>query len=644
MSEYPSVSVVIVNLNGKSHLKECFDSIKALDYPADKVEVVLVDNGSTDGSREYIKSDYGWVKLITNDKNEGFAKPSNDGARAAAGEYVAFLNNDMKVKRSWLKELLASIRRSGAKCAGSVITNWNGELLDFAGGGVNFQGLGFQDDFARPMKEMEPKLKEDRELLFACGGAMIVERRLFLDAGGFDEDYFAYYEDVDLGWRLRVLGCKIVLSVKSRVWHKHNSTSRSMPRERIQYLFERNKMYTCYKNYGEEMLYRVFFPSLLLDMRETYDESGIDGYNYNIKNSGAFDPEPVRINHRAAMKLAAMNEFTENLRAFTKKRDFIQSHRGADDGEIMRLFTAPFIVFPKDTAALLSDEYNIVNLLGMDKLFGTEYKCRILAVTGGASAGRTESAAKAAAVSGVQVSFACPEGEAAPEGAIRFSLDDDGALLQAAKEAFIIIAPAQLLAGSRSLSEAAMSKFVVADVSGMLTDPAADGEKDGGLGFILRLGDMFICADDDEAEKLKDMLTKLGRLTPSFEEKYGGAGRLIAVIPGGADMPEKARAQIASFCAEPMHSFPRGLAEDSQPESFRPAAEIPTAEEMPELVARIADRQEELRRLILRDSRRIGMLGEDSHDMLEWSRLMERRFKKLKSKAAGNKLLRKFIH
>ena len=142
MTEQPKVSVVIVNLNGKQHLPMCFKSLSRLDYPQDKLEVIVVDNGSTDGSVELIRNRYKRVKLIRNTTNEGFAKPSNDGARAAQGDFVAFLNNDMKVRPDWLKELVCSLARNQAQCAGSVILNWNGEQSDFVGGGINFSGWG----------------------------------------------------------------------------------------------------------------------------------------------------------------------------------------------------------------------------------------------------------------------------------------------------------------------------------------------------------------------------------------------------------------------------------------------------------------------------------------------------------------------
>lgn len=558
MDEFPKVSIVIVNLNGKHHLRECFESIQKLRYPKDKVEVVLVDNGSTDGSVEFVTKHFDWVKLICNAHNEGFAKPSNDGARAATGEYVAFLNNDMRVHKDWLIELINSLRNNNAQCAGSVILNWDGKLLDFAGGGVNFQGLGFQSDFQRPMKEMEPLLKEDKEILFACGGAMIVKRDLFLFAGGFDEDYFAYYEDVDLGWRLRVLGCKIVLSVKSRVNHKHNSTSKSMTKQRVQYLFERNKLYTCYKNYGDELFYKVFFPSLLLEIRETYLESGIDGYNYNIKNTGAYDSSPVKIGERAAMKLSALNEFVENIKMLDKKRTFIQGNRKTSDDDIKRFMTDPFIVFPKDTPELLSAEFEIVNTFGIDKALGHDFRCKVLLISndnvGTKMAGtgiRYWEIAKALAATGkFNVTLACPDScDISYEGIniVTYTSTDTGALLQAAKEAVIVMLMGFVLDAIPDLKRIVNKKYVIIDIYDPFVIEALEvnrkeertyknlrhSEAAASLDYQLRLGDFFACANEKQKDYWLGMLSEIGKVNPQLYEVDRSCRKLIDVVPFG---------------------------------------------------------------------------------------------------------------
>lgn len=202
---YPQVSISVVNLNGKDYLGECLDSIKHLNYPSDKIEVIIVDNGSRDGSVEFINSNYPETRVIQNNKNMGFAFANNQAARAAKGEYVAFLNNDTRVDKDWLFELLRPIYRDKEVVAsGSKVLSIDGKKLDFVGSMINFEGKGFQIDYGVP--EDKDKYHLYSYLPFVNGGAMMVDCKVFLEAGGFDEDFFAYYEDVDFGWRLWVLG------------------------------------------------------------------------------------------------------------------------------------------------------------------------------------------------------------------------------------------------------------------------------------------------------------------------------------------------------------------------------------------------------------------------------------------------------
>lgn len=641
MTDCPKVSIVIVNLNGKQHLAECFGSIKALDYPEDKVEVVLVDNGSTDGSVELVREKFGWVKLLCNTHNEGFAKPSNDGARAATGEYAAFLNNDMRVDKGWLRELVASLKASGAGCAGSVITNWDGSKLDFAGGGIDLQGFGFQDYYDLPMKDINPILTEDKDLLFACGGAMIVNREMFLSCGGFDEDYFAYYEDVDLGWRLRVLGCRVVLSVKSRVRHKHNSTSRSMTKQRIQYLFERNKLYTCYKNYSEEKLYKVFFPSILLDMREAYAQSGIDGDNYDIRNPGAFDAEPVKINHLAAIKFSAINEFMENMSTFAKKRDFIQSNRKTTDEEIDKLFTEPFKVFIKDTPAFISSKYEFVKTLGLEQLFDKEQICRVLLISDGENNTLYENAADMLAKSGkFAVTLAGPQINA-PEGvtALAFPDADPTPVIKAAREAYVVMVSSEVMRKQHMLLRILAPKYIIADLSHVSSleqeasgcDRGFDDIKE--LDWLIREADYFVAPHDD-IDGVLDRLAKSGRITKSM--RSGNTERFIC------SDDENPGERLLDFCCDPSRLPMRGESYEDVGADFADGGDD-SEESVENRLARIEIRQSELRSLILSSLHNGKKTQEDVRDITEWSYLMESRFTKLKSKLAGIKIFRKFV-
>ncbi len=678
------VSIIIVNYNGKHHLSECFNSIAKLNYPQDKIEVIVVDNGSTDGSIELIKQKFRWVKLLRNSKNEGFAKPCNDGAHAAAGDYLAFINNDMRLQKDWLIELINSMQNSGAKCAGSVILNWNGKYLDFAGGGINFQGYGFQDDFKRPMSEMEPLLTEDKDILFACGGSMIVEKDLFLFAGGFDQDYFAYYEDVDLGWRLRVLGCKIVLSVKSRVYHKHNSTSKTITKERIQYLFERNKLYTCYKNYGDELFYKVFFPSLLLEIRETYLESDIDGYNYNIKNEGAFDSEPVKIGHMAAMKLSALNEFVENIGRTEKKRAFIQANRKTSDEEIKPLLTNPFIIFLKDTAEFLNTEYDIVKALKLDKAFNTELKCRVMLISTDsvgesmAEAGiRYWEIAKALAVTGrFTVTLACPDYcNLSCEGVniLTYSRSDPESLMKPVLEANVVMLKGSTLEDMPKLKGIVSKKYVIIDCyETALIDSMERFKGDDlavknyhhsqtleAINYQLQIGDFFICANEKQRDNWLGMLMNSGKITPALYTDDPSCRKLVDIVPAFCNYGENADKlaknesagiivkPVIDFCDEPVHYTSHEETQNNKLLSAVPNTYEENSDHrgsLQERLENIEKQQLEIARLLKYDSRLIKETHGRTKEIQKWSDLMESRFVKLKSKLGRIKFLKRFVN
>ncbi|HEX2937451.1 MAG TPA: glycosyltransferase family 2 protein [Ruminiclostridium sp.] len=644
--ELQKVSIVIANLNGKHHLRECLESIRKLHYPKDKIEVVMIDNGSTDGSVEFIRQNYAWVKLLCNSKNEGFAKPSNDGARAASGKYVAFLNNDMRVQSDWLSELIESMENTGAKCAGSVILNWDGKFLDFAGGGVNFCGLGYQDDYRRPMKEMEPLLKQDKQLLFACGGAMIVDREMFLSSGGFDEDYFAYYEDADLGWRLNVLGCKVVLSVKSRVYHKHNSTSKTIAKERIQYLFERNKLYTCYKNYGEELLNKIFFPSVLLQIRDLYMDSGIDGYNYDIKNPGAFDDDPVNISQRTAMKVSALNEFTANITKMTEKRSFIQKNRKKPDSEIAKLIGKPFMSFLHYTGEYVNAEYDIVKAFKIDESLNKQLKTNLLIIADDGSQNRCLNFIKLLKADKNLEITAAYRGGCEPDykPSVTYSENDSSALSEAIRKSVIIILMTDKPLENPDIKRAIAEKYVAVDLY-FASEQFGNKEKLAALLYdIAGITDFFICSDESQRISLFSVLNELKAIDKQDTENL--ADEIVSVIKTEHDSSAKA---LISFCFSPRHSLLRGFHENDDDECVFCGnmdfanEDLQTNHSLSRQLLRIENRQAEIQKMLLSDRRTLKNMQTGIKEFKNWSLLMERRFFKIKGKLKNIKFLKRFI-
>ena len=163
-------------------------------------------------------------------------------------------------------------RRRGATAVASYILDWSGTTVDFVDGALNFQGKGFQLDYGAPVDRLTP---EEKPLLFACGCAMLVDRAVLADVGGWDEGAFAYYEDVELGWRLHVLGYEVWLSPRAIVYHKHHGTSGRWPEPPRQRLYERNSLRALYGLLETESLERALPAALMLAADRALLETGL---------------------------------------------------------------------------------------------------------------------------------------------------------------------------------------------------------------------------------------------------------------------------------------------------------------------------------------------------------------------------------
>jgi len=275
-NKYLEVSIIVVNHNGMKYLENCFSSLLEMDYPRELLEYILVDNGSTDGSINYMEGKFPFVRILSNRENIGFAEANNQGAKAARGKVLALLNNDMRVHPLWLKKLIEKFLHSSEDlvCVSSKILNYDGDKIDFIGGGFTPFGTSFQVDFGKVMEQIDANSEDlEKELLFACGGAMAIKREIYLESGGFDGDYFAFLEDVDLGWRLRIMGYKVVYEPKSIVFHKHGGTSRKIPTHQLEFMFDQNRLRTIIKN--TEDVYLPYFISMvmMLGTNKTFNSS-----------------------------------------------------------------------------------------------------------------------------------------------------------------------------------------------------------------------------------------------------------------------------------------------------------------------------------------------------------------------------------
>ena len=299
------VSVAILSWNGRHHLETCLQALAAQDDPGVPWEILVLDNGSTDGTAGWLRREHPRVRLIESPVNLGFCAGNNRLVDEAQADAVALLNNDTRPQPQWLAALVDALKRAPDDVAAvsGCILDWEGQRLDFGRGVRTFDGHAFQLDFRRPL-ERTTLPADGEELAFACGGNLLIRRRSFLAAGGFDPLYFAYLEDVDLGWRLWAGGERVVCAPEARVHHRSSATSELLGNFNRGFLFERNAFLTAYKNYQDELWQRMM-PAVMLTLMsrcqallEENNPGGwlltIDPYAGAIANTPAPADRPTR--------------------------------------------------------------------------------------------------------------------------------------------------------------------------------------------------------------------------------------------------------------------------------------------------------------------------------------------------------------
>jgi GT2 family glycosyltransferase len=247
----PIVSVVIVNWNGKHLLGECLDSLTA--QHVEGIEIILVDNGSQDGSSDYVRERYPGVRVLSLPVNKGFAGGNNAGIRISAGKYVALLNNDTKADPDWLANLLKAAEESPP-----LTGMWASKILSYDRPDVidNVGLLLYPDGLGRGKGRLErDEGQHDRpgEALFPSGCAGLYSRAMLDEIGLFDEEFFAYADDVDIGLRARLAGWGCSYVPGARVYHKYSSSSDAYSPLKA-FLVERNRIWILLKYYPVEMI------------------------------------------------------------------------------------------------------------------------------------------------------------------------------------------------------------------------------------------------------------------------------------------------------------------------------------------------------------------------------------------------------
>lgn len=242
----PLVSVIVLNWNGKHLLERCLPSVLGQDYG--DYEVVLFDNGSTDGSPEWVTTRFPSVRMLRSDENVGFSRGNNEAIRATSSPFVVLLNNDADPAPNWLGELIAAAASdpSVGMCASKMVRADDPTVMDTCGIEVDRAGIGWDRYSGEPERTEE---QAPYEIFGPCGGAALYHREMLDQVGLLDEDYFIYYEDIDLAWRAQRAGWRCLYVPSARVVHRHSGTVGERSPFK-QYLLGRNKLWTIVKNYA----------------------------------------------------------------------------------------------------------------------------------------------------------------------------------------------------------------------------------------------------------------------------------------------------------------------------------------------------------------------------------------------------------
>lgn len=257
---YPTITIVILNLNGKSIIQKCLKSVENVDYPNKKI--VVVDNNSNDGSQSFIKKNFPHVHLIENKKNKGVAEGQNIGIKYALkikSDYIFILNNDIKLEREILKQLLKILKKNSKIGIVGPIMYWtnNPKQIQSAGGIINWKTGGITHLNADEVDPPLPKLREIDYMGLPLFKSSLIER-----IGLYNPEYFAYYEDMDFCTRVKKSGFKVVCVTDAKVWHFGSHTTRKISGF-VTYYATRNRFWFM-KEHSNSKQYLVFLLYLIL--------------------------------------------------------------------------------------------------------------------------------------------------------------------------------------------------------------------------------------------------------------------------------------------------------------------------------------------------------------------------------------------
>jgi GT2 family glycosyltransferase/glycosyltransferase involved in cell wall biosynthesis len=562
--ETPGVaSVVIVNYRGADDTCTALAALRDLRWPREKLEVIVVDNASGDGSVERIAKEHPDVRIVAPEENLGFAGGCNAGAQAASGEYLAFLNNDARADPAWLSAATAVLDRDGSvACVASKVLDWEGELVDFVDAGLGFYGHGFK---LHAGERDDPAYDREADVLFASGAAMVTRASTFREIGGFDERYFLFFEDVDLGWRYWLLGYGVRYVPTSLVFHRHHRSVGALSRAEEDFLLERNALFTIFKNYDDANLERSLGAAVMLAVRRGAILGGDDAGTLNpqlfSRAKVAREGQPITVEGRTLAPAYAINAFVEALPALTRDRRELQATRRRADHEITSLFRLPLFPNIGDPTFVASFSAT-VDALGVDRI--ASQRRRIVVATGdvlepkmaGPAIRAWHMARALAREHDVQLVSTQEATLTHPDFPVRAV--DERELAQLEAWCDVVVFQGNLMRQHPVLRNT--DKILVTDIydpfhlevleqarglqpSGRLLAVQSSTDV---LNEQLRRGDFFLCASEKQRDFWLGQLAAVGRINPATYDRGENLEDLLAVAPFGVseDPPRHTRSVL----------------------------------------------------------------------------------------------------
>lgn len=551
------VSVITINFRGADDTITCLRALsEELDYPSDRLELICVDNASGDGSAERIaaamrESVTGPAfRLLESPDNLGFAGGCDLAARSASGDVLAFINNDARPARDWVSAAVSVLRAEPTVGAvASKVLDWDGRTIDFVDGGLTWFGMGYK----RHAGELDDGAHDaPRDVLFGTGAALFVRSGLFAELGGFDERYFMFYEDVDLGWRLNLRGWRVRFEPRSVAYHRHHASMRGVSSAREHYLLERNALATLYKNLSDETLAAALPAALALSVRRATARADIDATELEMtrRPEGAESAE-VTVDREALAGMLAIDRFVELLPELKHSREVEQRARVRSDADLvplMRKAMEPAYPLPRYLAA----HDALVTAFELDKVFGRPR--RIAVITGDAVTERMAGpairawhmAAVLAAEHEVRLVSVNPM-VSPPESAFTVLAARPRDLASQVDWADIVLLQGHVLEMVPALKDIDSTKIVICDIydpmhlelleQGRDTDDERRGTDLAAVTKVLntqlRRGDFFLCASERQRHFWLGHLASLGRLTPGLYDNDPTVRSLLSVVPFG---------------------------------------------------------------------------------------------------------------